>query len=82
MSLKVENNSSIAVGSVTKQQIEQAKQMDLLTYMMTYEPQVLMRVGAHDYKTRTHDSLCISDILCVNHQFPARGFRQNAMHHL
>lgn len=46
---------------VTKQQIEQTKQMDLLTYMMTYEPQELVRVGAHDYKTRTHDSLCISD---------------------
>ena len=46
---------------VTKQQIEQAKQMDLLTYMMTYEPQELVRVGAHDYRTRTHDSLCISD---------------------
>lgn len=46
---------------VTKEQIAQAKQMDLLTYMKLYEPQELVKVGQHEFKTRTHDSLRISE---------------------
>ena len=45
---------------VTKQQIEQAKQMDLLTYMMTYEPQELVRVGTITERAPT--TVCVSAI--------------------
>lgn len=49
------------MAGVTKEEIAQAKQMDLLTYMKLYEPQELVKVGQHDYKTKTHGSLSISD---------------------
>ncbi len=45
---------------VTKEQIEHAKQLDLLTYMRLYEPHELVRKG-NDYCTREHDSLTISE---------------------
>ena len=45
---------------VTKEQIEHAKQLDLLTYMRLYEPHDLVRKG-NDYCTREHDSLTISE---------------------
>lgn len=35
--------------------------MDLLTYMKLYEPDELVRTSAHDYRTKTHGSLVISD---------------------
>lgn len=41
--------------------IEQARQMDLLTYLKTYEPSNLMRVTGNVYCTREHDSLKISN---------------------
>ena len=44
---------------VTKEQIERAKQLDLLTYMRLYEPHELVRKG-NDYCTKEHDSLSIS----------------------
>jgi len=43
-----------------KEQIEQAKQMDLLTYLQLYEPYELKKLSAHVYSTKTHDSLKIS----------------------
>lgn len=46
---------------VTPAKIEAAKKMDLLSYMQCYEPEELVRVGPHDFKTKTHGSLCISD---------------------
>lgn len=46
---------------VSKQQIEQAKKIDLLTYLQTFEPQELVKVGHGEYKTRTHDSLKVSE---------------------
>ena len=46
---------------VTKEQIDRAKQIDLLTYFRAWNPQELVRLGAHDYTTKTHDSLKISD---------------------
>lgn len=49
------------MNGVTKQQIEQARQIGILAYMQTYEPQELVKVGRHEYKTRTHDSLRISE---------------------
>ena len=46
---------------VTKEQIAQAKEWDLLSYLQTYEPQELKRSGPNEYCTRTHDSLKISN---------------------
>lgn len=46
---------------VTKEQIEKAKEWDLLSYLQTYEPHELKRCGPHEYCTRTHDSLKISN---------------------
>lgn len=41
--------------------IEQARQMDLLSYLRAYEPSNLVRVGSNVYCTREHDSLKISN---------------------
>ena len=41
--------------------IEQARQMDLLTYLQHYEPSNLMRIGGNVYCTAEHDSLKISN---------------------
>jgi hypothetical protein len=46
---------------VTPEQIERAKQMDLLTYLQHYEPQELVHFSGNVYTTRTHDSLKISN---------------------
>ena len=46
---------------VTKEQIAQAKEWDLLSYLQTYEPHELKRCGPHEYCTKTHDSLKISN---------------------
>ena len=35
--------------------------MDLLAYLREYEPQELVRISRHEYTTRTHDSLKISN---------------------
>jgi hypothetical protein len=45
---------------VSKDQIEQAKMVDLLTYLRTFEPQELMHLKGDTYCTKTHDSLKIS----------------------
>lgn len=46
---------------VNKEQIEQAKQWDLLTYLQIYEPSELIRCSRNVFSTRTHDSLKISN---------------------
>ena len=46
---------------VTKEQIARAKEWDLLSYLRTYEPDELVKSGPHEYCTRTHDSLKISN---------------------
>ena len=46
---------------VSPEEIEQAKQMDLLTYLQNYEPQELVHVSGDTYCTREHDSLKISN---------------------
>ncbi len=46
--------------SVTKEQIEQARRMDLLTYLCRYEPDELVKVGS-SYATKTHGSLRVSE---------------------
>lgn len=37
--------------------VTEAKRMDLLTYLRTYEPGQLVRVSGNTYCTREHDSL-------------------------
>lgn len=41
--------------------IKKAKAVDLLTYLKNYDPNELVRVSQREYKTRTHDSLRISN---------------------
>ena len=49
------------MGYVTPDEIRQAKEMDLLTYLQNYEPNELARVASNTYCTREHDSLKISN---------------------
>ena len=51
----------ILIPGVSKEQIARAKEWDLLTYLQTYEPHELKQCGSHEYCTRTHDSLKISN---------------------
>lgn len=44
-----------------EEQIRQARSMDLLTYLQTYEPTELVHVGGNTYCIREHDSLKISN---------------------
>ena len=46
---------------VTNEQIQAAKQVDLLTYLKAYEPDNLVRIGNGTYCTREHDSLKMSN---------------------
>jgi len=46
---------------VTKEQIDLAKQIELLEYLQRYEPQNLKRVGLNSYALRDHDSFIISN---------------------
>ena len=46
---------------VSSEQIERAKQMDLLTYLQIFQPDELVHVSGNVYSTRTHDSLKISN---------------------
>lgn len=41
--------------------IAKAKEMDLLTYLQTYEPNELVKISGNTYTTKTHDSLKISN---------------------
>ena len=45
---------------VSKAEIEQARKLDLLSYLQKYEPQELVKVASGVYSTRSHDSLKIS----------------------
>jgi len=46
---------------VEPEEILQAKQMDVLTYLQNYEPNELVHVSGNVYCTKTHDSLKISN---------------------
>lgn len=41
--------------------VDQVRQIDLLTYLKTYEPQELVHFSGNTYCTKTHDSLKISN---------------------
>ena len=45
----------------TKEQIAEAKRLDLLTYLQNYNPEELVHESRNSYTTRTHDSLKISN---------------------
>ena len=45
----------------TEEQIKQARLIDLMTYLQTYEPTELVHVRGNTYCTREHDSLKISN---------------------
>ena len=45
----------------TEAEIEKAREMDLLTYLMNYEPNELVRLKGNVYCTKEHDSLKISN---------------------
>jgi hypothetical protein len=49
------------MGYVTPEQITQAKELDLLTYLQRFDPHALVHVGGNTYCTREHDSLKISN---------------------
>ena len=46
---------------LTEKQIEQARHIDLLTYLREREPQELVRVGPHTFSTKTHGSMRINE---------------------
>lgn len=46
---------------VAKEQIEKAKEWDLLSYLQAYEPYELKKCGTNEYRTVTHGSLKISN---------------------
>lgn len=46
---------------VTQEQLAQARKTDLLTYLLQYAPDELVRCGSGVYTTRTHDSLKLSN---------------------
>ena len=46
---------------IPPEEIERARQIDLLSYLETYEPEQLKRVGRNTYTTVEHDSMRISN---------------------
>ncbi len=46
---------------ISPEVIEQARQIDLLSYLQAFEPGELVRISGNNYTTRTHDSLKISN---------------------
>ena len=51
----------MTTGYIPPALVSKAKEMDLLTYLQIFEPDELVRVSDHEYCTRTHDSLKISN---------------------
>lgn len=46
---------------VTQEMLEEARKIDLLTYLQNYEPYELVKVSAGTYTTKKHDSVRISN---------------------
>lgn len=65
---------------VTTEQIERARQTDLLTYLQRYEPDNLQKIGTQTYCTKEHDSLKISNGLW--HWFSRHIGGKNALDYL
>lgn len=45
----------------TQSDVARARELDLLTYLQTYEPDELVKISSRVYSTRMHDSLKISN---------------------
>jgi len=50
---------------ISEEQKKLAKEVDLLTYLQTSEPNELIKSGANEYRTATHSSLVISNGLWI-----------------
>ena len=46
---------------ISPEKINEAKRLDLLTYLQNYEPDNLVKVSTGIYSTREHDSVKISN---------------------
>ena len=46
---------------ISKEDLEQARRIDLLTYLKTCEPDELVSMGHEKYKLKSHDSLKLSN---------------------
>lgn len=56
-----EDGRILSMSYFTKEQIEKARSVDLLTYLQTYEPTELVKLKGNTYCTREHSSLKISN---------------------
>lgn len=51
---------------LSDQEIAAARRVSVLEYFRTCLPRELIQVSAHDYRTKTHSSLVISDtVFCL-----------------
>ena len=60
--------------------LQKAKEMDLLTYLMNFNPSELVKVSEDTYSTKTHDSLIISNNLW--HRFSTNEGGKTALDYL
>lgn len=65
---------------VTKEMLEEARKIDLLTYLQNYEPYELVKVSSGTYTTKKHDSIRISNGLW--HRFSANIGGKSAIDYL
>ena len=49
------------MAKLSVEEIQSARSVTVLDYLREYEPGELIRVGLRDYRTKTHDSLVVSD---------------------
>lgn len=65
---------------VPKELVQKAKEMDLLTYLMNFNPSELVKITDDTYSTKTHDSLIISNNLW--HRFSTNEGGKTALDYL
>lgn len=65
---------------VTKEMLEEARKIDLLTYLQNYEPYELVKVSGSTYTTKKHDSVRISNGLW--HRFSTNVGGKSAIDYL
>lgn len=65
---------------VPKEMVKKAKEVDLLTYFMNYNPSELVKKGIDTYSLKTHDSVIISNGLW--HRFSTNDGRKSALDYL
>ena len=59
----------------TEKQIDQARSIDLLTYLQSFEPTELVHVRGNTYCTREHDSLKISNGKSLDYLIKVKGMQ-------